>query len=55
MHMVFIFYGIFGLGSIIFSYWYMKRYWTDEKLQRLEQAETTSDKDLQKLRDANEY
>lgn len=50
MHMVVVFYGIFGIGSLLFSYWYMQRYWTDEKLNRLNEAEEMSPEDLDDLR-----
>lgn len=50
MHMVIVFYGIFGLGSLLFSYWYMQRYWTDEKLDRLNKAEQMSSSELDQLR-----
>lgn len=55
MHMAIVFYGIAGLGSLLFSYWYMQRYWTDEKLNRLNEAEQMSQADLDELRAANEY
>lgn len=40
MPMAFVFYVVAGLGSILFCAWYMRKYWSDERLARLERAET---------------
>jgi len=48
--MLITFYVIFGVGSLLFSYWYMQRYWTDEKLDRLNEAEQMSSRDLEELK-----
>lgn len=55
MHMAIVFYGIAGLGSLLFSYWYMRRFWSDDKLNRLNEAEQMSDADLGELRVVNEH
>ena len=46
MAMAFIFYLGAGVGSILFCAWYMKRFWSDERLARLERAETAGVEEL---------
>lgn len=46
MPMAFVFYGVTGLGSILFCLWYMNKYWSDERLARLERAESMTRAEL---------
>lgn len=53
--MAIIFYGITGVGSILFSYFYMRKFWSNHRLDMLKQAETVDLDSLETMRKNDDH